>query len=155
LRDEARAFRLHQITAHEEDLRAAMSGATTWYREHYDGLRRIGAGAAYVLSISNRLLWGYGERASVLLRNTFILAFGVFPVVFMMMSKGLTRTSGGVINYGEALAYSLKNFLPAGIDSDVVAKSVAARSVSSFEAFVAVVAIALFASYLFRWILDR
>jgi Pentapeptide repeats (9 copies) len=155
LREEARAFRLSQIAAHEEDLRLAMKGATTWYREHYDLFRRIGAGIAYCASISNRLLWGYGERASVLLRNTFFLAFVVFPGVFVMMPNGLTRRSGGVIDYGEALAYSLKNFLPAGIESDVVAHSVAARSVSGFESFVAIIAIALLASYLFRWILDR
>ncbi len=155
LRDEARAFRLCQIAAHEEDLRAAMTGATAWYREHYDAFRRVGAGLAFCFSVSNRILWGYGERAIVLLRNTIIFAFGVFPVIFLMMPHGLVRRSGGVIGYGEALAYSLKNFLPAGIDSDVVAESFAARAVSGLEAFIAVVAIALFASYLFRWILDR
>lgn len=155
LRDEARAFRLSQIAAHEEDLRAAMTGATAWYREHYDLFRRVGAGFRFYVSVSNRMLWGYGQRAFVLLRNTVILAFGIFPVIFLMMSTGLAKRTGGSIDYGEALAFSLKNFLPAVIDSDVVAQSVAAKTVSGFEAFVALVAIALFASYLFRWILDR
>jgi hypothetical protein len=155
LREEARAFRLSQIAAHEEDLRAAMTGATPWYREHYDAWRRVGAAIRFGVSVANRILWGYGERAVVLLRNTFLLAFVIFPLLFLVMPGGLVTKSGGDINYGEALKYSLKNFLPTGIDSDLVAQSVAARTASGIEAFIAVVAIALFASYLFRWIIDR
>ncbi|MGC2526115.1 MAG: pentapeptide repeat-containing protein, partial [Candidatus Acidiferrum sp.] len=155
LREEARAFRLCQVEAREADLRAAMTGASQWYREHYDGFRRVSAAVALFVSVSNRVLWGYGERATILLRNAAIIAFGVFPTAFLILRDGLARKSGEQIDFGEALAYSLKNFLPTGIESDIVAKGVLVRALSGIEAFIGVIVTALLASYLLRWILDR
>jgi hypothetical protein len=155
LRREANAFRMQEISAREEHLRAAMKGASQWYRDHYDSGRRIEAALRLLMSISNRVLWGYGERAMVLLRNAAILALGLFPLLFLIFRDGISRTDSGPIGFGDALAYSLKNFLPAGIQSDLVAQGVLVRVLSGMEAFIAVIAAALFASYLFRWILNR
>ena len=80
--EDAKAFRLCQIRSREEDLRAAMKGDSQWYREHYDALRRIGAGVSLTFSVLNRWLWGYGEKVTVLLRNSIIAAAVLFPLLF-------------------------------------------------------------------------
>lgn len=61
LSQESRSYRMTEIKAHEEHLKAAFLGSSQWYREHFDTLRRAWAFSQWFLSLLNRWLWGYGE----------------------------------------------------------------------------------------------
>ena len=67
--NDAHAFRLHEIRAREQHLHEAICSDSEWYRTHFDLPRRISAGVELMVSILNRHLWGYGERARTLVRN--------------------------------------------------------------------------------------
>lgn len=152
---EARKYRMSEIRAHEDDLRAAVRGTNDWYRRHYDSLRRIGALIQLTASISNRYLWGYGEKARRLLLNYALLTFAVFPLVFFLMKRSLAKNDGGNVTYLDCVFLSVQNMLPSALDTNIRAVSGAARSVVVLEGFIGVILLGLFVSYLFRWILRR
>ena len=155
LSQEARRYRIAEIRAHEEHLRAAISGKSQWYKEHFDGLARFKALLECTLSLLNRWLWGYGEHAIVLIRNLAVLAFIAFPILFYTLKDQLSHTSGRPIEIMDPLFFSLENVLPAGVVSGVVATGSATRFLAGLESLFGVVAIALFAAYVFRWSLHR
>lgn len=152
---EARSYRMAEIRAHEEHLLSAVKGNSNWYREHYDSLRRIEALVQWLLSLLNRWLWGYGERAWVLVRNLLLVSVIIFPVLFYILRDELEHTSHRVPGLMEILHFSFENVIPAGVVSNVVAVGNAARVLAGIESILGVVAIALFASYIFRWSLHR
>ena len=154
-REQASLFRLREIRAREENLRAAFSGATEWYRSHYDGWRRLGAGLRFLGSVFNRWMWGYGERARVLLYNFFILGVVIFPGLFYWYREELTLRSGGDIKLLDTIYFSLSNIIPNGVESFIVPTSMTMRLCVLFESFIGLVIAGLFVSYLFRWILHR
>lgn len=155
LSKEARRYRIAEIRAHEEHLRAAISGKSQWYREHFDGVGRIMAFLEWALSLLNRWLWGYGEHAVVLVRNLIVLAFLVFPILFYTFKDQLSHTSGRPIELLDPLYFSLENVVPAGVVSGVVATGSTTRLLAGLESLFGVVAVALFAAYVFRWSLHR
>lgn len=155
LADDGREFRMCAIQSREEDLRAAMKAASTWYQEHYDTWRRFMAMLRLVRSILTRWLWGYGERAHTLVINSAVLSLLIFPALFYWKRAGLVNRTGGEIGAFDVLWFSLKNFLPSGVESDLIAHTPTLRAISGFEGLVGVIAAGLLASYLFRWILDR
>ena len=130
-------------------------GHSQWYKEHFDGFARARACVQLGLSLANGWLWGYGERARTLVRNLLALAFLLFPAVFWLLRDGLVRASRADIGLQDVLYFSLQNILPAGIESGVRAVGLASRMVAGLESVFGVVAIALFASYVFRWSLHR
>jgi hypothetical protein len=75
--------------------------------------------------------------------------------MFWLLREGLINATRSDIRPWDALYFSLQNILPAGIESGVTAVGIAARMVAGLEAFFGVVAVALFASYVFRWSLHR
>jgi hypothetical protein len=125
------------------------------YKEHFDGFARVRALAQLSLSLANRWLWGYGERALVLVRNLLLLGVIVFPLMFWVSREGLLHATRSEITIWDALYFSLQNILPTGIQSEVTAVGTFVRICAGIEAFFGVVAVALFASYVFRWSLHR
>lgn len=144
-----------EIHAHEQHLRAAILGRSQWYKEHFDGVGRIWAALKWTLSLLNRWLWGYGERAIVLVRNLILLAFLVFPILFYFFKDQLSHTSGKPVDFLGALYFSLENVIPAGVVSEIVATGSTTRFLAGLESLFGVVAVALFAAYVFRWSLHR
>lgn len=155
LSSESRAYRMEEIRAREEHLVAAVLGRSQWYRDHYDLLGRVQAFGNWCFSLLNRWLWGYGERARVLVRNLALVALLVFPVFFYFLRSQLSRSDDGDLSLLDLLFFSLGNIMPAGITSGVVAVGATARLLAGFESLIGIVALALFASYIFRWSLHR
>lgn len=150
---DGRNYRMGEIRAHEDDLRAAILGTNDWYRRHYDSLRRVGAIIRLSVSISNRYLWGYGEQAWRLLLNYAVITFGLFPLLFYFLRSGLERTDRGSVRYSDCVFLSVQNMIPSSLISTVHAVSTTARSWALIETFIGLVIIGLLVSYLFRWII--
>ena len=152
---EARAYRTCQIRAQEAHLKAAVKGASQWYQDHFDILRRIGAALALFGSVLNRYVWGYGQRWGVLVRNFVLLGIVVFPLVFYVLRNELSKMTGSRIELLDTVYFSLQNMLPAGMDSAIRADSPLTRGLAGLESLLAVIFAGLFVSYLFRSILNR
>ena len=151
----SRRYRIAEIHAHEEHLKAAIWCEAKWYQDHFDGFARLRALLEWLLSLLNRWLWGYGERSAVLIRNLLILAFLVFPLLFIIFIDQLAHESGRAVSLRDTLYFSLHNIIPAGIHSEIVATSSTTLFLAGLESLFGVVAVALFASYIFRWSLHR
>lgn len=155
LSDESRQYRMVEIGAREDHLMAAFRGKSEWYRTHFDGLSRLHAFLTWLSSLLNRWLWGYGENAWVLVRNLLLLAAVIFPGLFYFFRNELEHRLSSEIGFTDSLYFSLENVIPAGIVSNVTAVGSLARFLAGLESVVGVVAIALFAAYVFRWSLHR
>lgn len=155
LSSEARLYRMAEIKAREEHLFAAFSGQSHWYREHFDFVGRVRCLGEWILSLFNRWLWGYGERSWVLIRNLLALSLFVFPALFYWFRDQFTHRNGDEPGLWDAINFSLQNVTPAGVVSQLVPEGPTVRFLAGFESLLAVVAVALFASYIFRWSLHR
>lgn len=155
LSSEARKYRMAEIRAHEEHLLAAALGKSQWYKEHFDFLGRLEALGQWILSRLNGLFWGYGERSWVLIRNLLFTSFLLFPSLFYLYRSELKNSSDREPSLSEIVHFSLENVIPAGVVSNVIAADNTVRFLAGLESLLGVVAIALFASYIFRWSLHR
>ena len=153
--DDARLYRMCAIASREQDLKFAMAGATEWYRQHYDVIRRIGAFFSLAGSVLNRWFWGYGENAWVLIRNYFILAMLVFPVLYYWLRDQLGATLPSKIRFVDVFLFSLENIMSPGIHSGVFPNSVMTRICAGTESLLGVVIAGLFISYLFAWVSEK
>jgi len=152
---EARRYRMVEIRAREENLRAAVLGQSSWYRAHYDPVARGIALGGLILSLLNRWLWGYGQRSWVLVLNLAIAGFGIFPLIFYVLRLGLQKTSMEAVTVPDLFYFSVENMLPTSIHSGISAVSLWARIAAGTEAVIGIVAFALFASYIYRWSVHR
>ena len=152
---EAKRYRIAEIRAHEEHLKAALLGKSQWYREHFVGFARVSAFLEWGLSLLNRWLWGYGEHAMVLIRNFLVLAFLIFPILFHAVKHQLSHTSGRPAGLIDLLYFSLENIIPAGFASGIEATGSVTRLLAGVESLFGVVTAALLAAYIFRWSLHR
>lgn len=152
---EARRYRMAEIRAREANLRAAVLGQSQWYREHYDPAARTMALGGLILSLLNRWLWGYGQRSWVLVLNLAVAGFGIFPAIFYLLRDGIQKTSRQHVTVSDLFYFSLEHILPTDIHSGIEAVSLGARIAASTEAVIGIVALALFASYIYRWSLHR
>lgn len=155
LSSDARRYRMEEIRAREAHCWSAVVGRSQWYKEHFDSLARALAFLELILSLLNRWLWGYGERAWILVRNLVAVAFVVFPLTFYLLRDGLAKRPPCTFAPWDFVYFSLENILPAGIQSGIEALSLATRIAAGGESVIGVVALALFASYVFRWSLHR
>ena len=155
LSSESRKYRMAEIHAREEHLLSAFLGKSQWYKDHFDFLGRTQSLIQWSLSLLNRWLWGYGERSWVLICNLLFAALFLFPCVFFIFRDDLKNSSDGTITFSQIVYYSIENIIPARIESGVVAVGGVARFFAGLESFFGIVAIALFASYIFRWSLHR
>lgn len=152
---DARAFRMKEIQSREENWKLAMLGANDWYLEHYDYIRRLTAGLRLLRSLGNRILWGYGERIIVLIRNFLVLGIIIFPTFFFLYRTDLQTTAQKQVNLTDIIYFSLSNIVPGSISSNVIAISNTTRFWAGIESLFGVIIAGLFVSYLFRWILHR
>jgi len=155
LSSESRKYRMNEIRAKEEHLLSATLGSSQWYRDHYNFLGRIQTFIQFLLSLLNRWLWGYGERSMVLIRNIFLITFAIFPILFYLVRHELEYNLQKDFSFWHIVLFSVQNVLPTGIVSGVVAIGSIAKFLAGIESFFGIVAIALFASYIFRWSLHR
>ena len=152
---EAKRYRISEIRAHEEHLKAAMLSKSQWYKEHFAGFARVSAFLEWGLSLLNRWLWGYGEHATVLIRNFLVLAFLIFPILFHVFEDQLSHISGKPASFIDLLYFSLENITPAAFTSEIVATGSITRFLAGIESLFGVVTVALLAAYIFRWSLHR
>jgi hypothetical protein len=145
---DARRYRLVALRAHENHLWRAARASSSYYRDHYDAVDRVEAGAAWIGSQVNRLIWGNGERGFVLLRNFLLLVFIAFPLLFYgvggleVASGKLTTIDYELLSLDTATSYS-------GL-SGVDLVSTASRIVAASELTVGLLAFGLFITILFR-----
>ncbi len=109
LSGDARRYRMEEIWAREDNYWAAVVGRSHWYREHFDLFARVRIFFLLALSLLNRWLWGYGERALILIRNLAAVAFAVFPLAFYAMRDGLVKMPQGTITPFDFVYFSLEN----------------------------------------------
>ena len=152
---EARDYRLQSIKAQESHLWAAVRLASSWYQNHYPGVRRWGALISLLASKINGLLWGYGERWSVLLRNLVLLAFVFFPVLLWVFRDGLYIQGQSSVGIGDIMWLSIGTILPGASQSGAVAIANATKAILTTEVFCGIVIAGLFVTFLFRTILRR
>ena len=147
LSGDARRYRMEEIGAREANYWSAVVGRSRWYREHFDSFARVKVFFLLALSLLNRWLWGYGERAWILVRNLAAVAFVAFPLAFYVMRDGLVKRPQGTITPSDFVSFSLENVVPSGIRTGIEAISLEARITAGAESVIGVVALALFASY--------
>jgi hypothetical protein len=152
---EARLYLLSAIAAREDHLFAAVQGRSTWYKEHYPPLRRIGALFQLLGSKLNGLLWGHGERWAVLLRNLGILALVVFPVMLWSVRSELQVGGGATLQRGDIVWLSITTIVPVATVSSVSASGAASRAVLALEAFAGIVIAGLFVTLMLRSVVKR
>jgi hypothetical protein len=152
---DARLYRLRAHEAFEQYLWRGFVGADVWSREHFPGLPdRALAGVRLAGRWVNRVVWGYGDRGSVLLRNAVLLTFGLFPLLFYFARHGLAQTHGklGTSSY---FFLSVDNLLSRTGFSGVDATTRLARSLIGLEVLLGLIFIGLAVTLLFRWITRR
>jgi hypothetical protein len=152
---EARSYRLAAVAAREDHLLAAVRGSSTWYREHYPPLRRFTALIHLLVSKLNRLLWGYGERSRVLLRNLVLLALVVFPAFLWLQRGDLSVAGRGAPTIADLFWLSATTIVPVGSVNSIVTATGTARAILTIEAFCGVVIAGLFVTLLFRFVVNR
>ena len=155
LRAEARSYRLAALTAKEADLRAGISGESEWYRTHFEGSKRFRARRQLWFSRFNRYAWGYGESSWRLLWNVLLVSIVVFPALFYATRSGLSSGNGGAVGLWDIIYFSVETAFPAPLGSDIEAVGYLARALAIAESLLGFVFVALFASNVFRWSLDR
>jgi hypothetical protein len=144
-----------EIRAREEHLHAAVLGDSKWYRDHFDSVGRVRAALALAGSLVNRWLWGYGERSWVLMRNVLLLALVAFPILYYIFIGGFAKPAGGPVLIWDLVQFSVATMVPGGIEKGLEAIGTAPRILAVIEALFGLVAVALFASHVFRWSLHR
>lgn len=152
---EARNYRLQSIKAQESHLWAAVRSASSWYQNHYLGIRRWGALISLLASKANGLLWGYGERLGILLRNLVLLTLVFFPVFLWVFRDGLYIQGQSNVGIGDIMWLSIRTILPGASPSYAVAISNVTKVILTAEIFSGIVIASLFVAFLFRAILRR
>jgi hypothetical protein len=152
--EEARRYRLAGIEALDKHLRSAVKADSSWYKEHFDVLGRLGALLRLAWHHVNRVLWGHGESAWRLLASASVTALIVFPVLFVVFQNGV-GVPVGEPTAPDYLWVSLSNFLLLDRISDVVLTSWVTQSLSSVEALLGVVFAGMYVTLLVKALLRR
>lgn len=151
---DARLYRLEAIHANETHLWKGVRGATDWYQDHFPFPWEWAKALVRLLALRlNGALWGYGERAAVLVRNIALLVFGVFPVLLWLGRDGLRSTTP--LEGADFVFLSLSNVLPVQGLPEAEATSNWTRALFISEAAIGVIAFGLFVTLLFRWLVRR
>lgn len=151
---DGRRYRLSAIQAREEHLRAAILGSSDWYQRHYSGLRKLEALIQFIASRLNGLVWGHGEKWSVLVRNLLVLAFVVFPAALWFARDELQQHSGP-LDVGDLIWLSVATIIPVDGVISVTPTAWVSRTILTSEAFVGIVAAGLLVTQLVRRMLKR
>ena len=152
---EAKQYRIAELQAREEHLRAAALHESQWYEEHFKGWRRVSASVNWAFSVVNRWLWGYGQRSLRLLMWALILPVFVFPALFWAFIDHLSHRTRSDISLPDLIVFSLMNFIPTRLTADVIPTSVCTQLIAGLESLVGIIIAGLLAAYIFRWMLYR
>ncbi len=155
LTKEASNYRLQSIKAQEMHLWAAVRSKSTWYQEHYPGTRKIGAFFDFLFSKTKGIIWGYGERWTILLINFLIVTLGIFPFLLWISRSGLSKGEQGSINYVDILWLSVKTILPFDGVTTIEAISNWTRVILTIEVLFGLLVGGLAITILFRAIIRR
>lgn len=155
LSSEARKYRLAAISAREKHLRAALLAKSEWYKDHYKGARRAGAGIRLLASKVDGELWGHGERWPILLRNLLIAALVIFPTLLWYNRDGLRDATESSPGLADILWLSITTMIPVDGISTIEAIVPFTRGLLTFEAFLGIVIAGLFVTLLVRSALRR
>lgn len=101
---DARQYHLDYLSARKEHLLAGLRADNTWYKDHFQTLERLKAGASLCWYFLNAALWRHGESAARLLMSAVALIFAVFPLAFVLIDPAPNT-------YGNTVLLSLSNFL--------------------------------------------
>lgn len=145
---DARLFRLQALRAHETHLWRAFRASSSYYKDHYNTLERLVAGAKWATSQTNRLIWGNGERGFTLLANFLLLTLVVYPLLFYFL--GDVRDVSGETTTADYLLLSVDSATNFSGLSNVALGSTATRVIVASEVIVGLVAFGLFITILFR-----
>ncbi len=151
---DGRRYRLVAIQAREEHLYAAIVGNSEWYMRHYSGLRKVKALGQFVASRANGLIWGHGEKWSVVVRNLVVLVLVVFPTALWLARDGLQYQSGE-LRFGDLVWLSATTIVPIGGVISIVATNWMSRAILTTEGFIGVVSAGLLVTLLVRRMLMR
>jgi pentapeptide repeat protein len=145
---DARKYRLAALRAHEKHLAQAFRATSSYYKDHYDVLGRLRAGAGWIGSQVNRLIWGNGERGSTLLCNFLILALIVFPLIYA--GVGGVKAATGKLTTIDYVLVSIDSATSYSGLSGVHLVSTGARVVAAIELAIGLLTFGLFITILFR-----
>lgn len=152
---DARRYRLIGEEAYERHLwRTAWASGGSYYEKARPPLERTRAGAKWIARKFNRLLWGYGERGTILARS-FLVTAGLFAVAFWALVSDDLAQDGKALSAGDYALYSFDNLLAGTGFSQVTASGALARWMAGLEVFAGLVFIGLFVSLVFNWIRRR
>lgn len=151
---DGRRFRLVEIRAREDHLRAAVLSQSEWYRSHFAGSQRLMALWRLVSSRALGLIWGHGERMVPLLRNLFVLTIFIFPALLWGVRDALVSPSGPM-DIGEIVWLSVTTVLPVDGVSAIEATTWTTRAILALESFLGVVTGGLLVTVLARRMLKR
>lgn len=157
----ARTYRLCQVQARESHHWAAVMAKSKWYKDHYDGLARVVVAFQVAGSVLNRMLFGYGERLRVVIRNYAIATLVLFPLLFYLLPGALSvrsasaSTAGWQPTFWAALEFSLSNAVAGALHSPIEAVGWTARLIAAAQIILTAIWASLVAGYVFRWSLRR
>jgi hypothetical protein len=130
---DARLYRLQGYRSYERYLWNGLLGADAWSRDHFPSVgERAVAGLRLLGRWANRMLWGYGERGSVLIRNAALVMVIFFPLVYYLLRNDLQQT-GGDVGAASYFLLSLDAFLNGSGFSGVSPTTTLARFVVLLE----------------------
>lgn len=152
---EASRFKEEAIRAREAHLREAVRAASSYYKQHFDGWRRVQALVELVGSQLNGQLWGYGERWGRLVRNFLITAFAFFPLIYLLIRNQLATSHGETPGVAQVFLVSVDRMLLAGNVTGVSASTALAQALFVLETAIGIVLIGLFVAMLLKWIQSR
>lgn len=147
----ARQYRLAELDAKMEHLKAAMLHRGSWYETHYTGWRRAGAAAGYVGLVIGDLVWGNGERIRPLLLCGIVSVLFFFPLLYFALPHHFWRTSGAEVGVLDCILLSIDRFFAGnGELVNVQPRSVVAAVILRSETFISVLFGGLVVSYVFK-----
>jgi len=152
---DGRLYRLQVYPAYEQYLLRGFLASDDWSRRHFPSVaERAVAGVKLIARWGNRVLWGYGERGWVLVRNAVILTFGLFPLIFFLVRDDLSQTDGTLARASYFLL-SADNMLSGTGFSGVDPTTSLSRLLVGLQVLVGLVFIGLAVTLLFRSITRR
>ena len=151
LRSDARRYRMEELASRERHLWNAVRGESKWYKSHYSGFARLRALLDLTVSLINKYLFGYGESLFVLVRNSLIAAFLIFPTVYYYLPMGFVDRGGQALRYVDFVLFSISTMLPMANISNMETARWFTQTIAGLEAICGVIVLAFVAAYVFRW----
>ena len=122
-----------EIQAYEDELKAIFFSKTEYYKNHYNLLAQIQAGAKFLVSKFSGMVWGYGHRVDRLVLSYFLTTcflslityFGrtKFFVSSNMVPRQLTFWESINMGFCETVSASSPSFVPSTLGGQLITLS--------------------------------